>query len=156
MTLFNVLIHTSTVSMGNQLMVDITALRHTFARYEITDIGWCRSGQTVADGCTKPGKFPPLEMFLDTGTLHYEVAQWVVRSPPVSLVRVAYFVGIVGCVELACTTSSCSPLPSTPFCLCSTYTEAFSSGTIKRQHSLLLSGVRTPVIVFSGQRIVAP
>lgn len=55
MSLFNLLIHTSTVSTEKRLMINITTLRQAYERRDITDIGWLRSGGNVAYALMNPG-----------------------------------------------------------------------------------------------------
>lgn len=56
-------------------MIDIVALRQGYDRRYIKDIGWDRSGHNIADSLTKPGPCPSLDIFLQSGQLHLDVAQ---------------------------------------------------------------------------------
>lgn len=69
MSLLNLLIHTWKASPEKRLMNEITAIREDLERRDISDFGWLRSGENVADAFTKPEVYAPLGTLLETGML---------------------------------------------------------------------------------------
>lgn len=77
--LFNVIIKASVIT-GKKLMIDIKAARQTYDSDGISDVGWIRAQDNLADGLAKFKTCTALEKFLDTEQLKTFVEQWVVRS----------------------------------------------------------------------------
>lgn len=118
MSLFNLLIHTSTFSTEKLLMVDITALREAFQLSELSEVGWGRSGHDVAVAMSKPGNCGSLDSFFNSGTLPLYVAQWMVREEANETHKELI---IVRCPVIPDKSGSRKPLPR-PYCLFSPQT----------------------------------
>lgn len=56
MSLFNLLIHLSAVSMQIRLMIYLITLREAFERENSTDVGWLGSDHNLADILTNPAE----------------------------------------------------------------------------------------------------
>lgn len=61
-------------------MVDIFAALEAYEVGDISNVGWIRSHQNVADVLTKFTKCTALCEYLDSGKLTTKVEQWVVRG----------------------------------------------------------------------------
>lgn len=63
-----------------RLMVEITAARESYNRYEISTVGLVAGDVNPADGLTKPGICKPLNELLETSIDSTVVSQWIYRS----------------------------------------------------------------------------
>lgn len=79
MSLFDLLIHTNTISTEKWLVIDINTFRKANERRDITDVGWLRSGQNISNAFTKPGPCHSLSTSLTTRILQLHMAEWMVR-----------------------------------------------------------------------------
>lgn len=61
-------------------MLDIAAERDGFCDMEISDIGFVRNSQNIADGMTKAMAQIRLREVISTGLLSFETQQWIVRN----------------------------------------------------------------------------
>ena len=77
-SLFDVISKGSRTS-EKRLMIDIAAARKGFTKHEISDIGFVRPEQNIADGLKKPMKQTALCNMLLTGMFPVKVEQWIVR-----------------------------------------------------------------------------
>lgn len=57
----------STTTTEKRLIIDVEAARESYARKDISEVGWIRSEENPGDGLTKKGTCEMLETFLDTG-----------------------------------------------------------------------------------------
>lgn len=78
--LFDVITKCSTCR-EKRLLIDIAVVKEAYQKQEISQVGHVFSDQNPADALTKIGNCPALNSILETGQLHLEVNQWVVRSP---------------------------------------------------------------------------
>jgi hypothetical protein len=60
-------------------MLDIACAQDAWTKQDISDIGFIRSAENIADGLTKQMKQASLLKVLDTGQLNVKVEQWIVR-----------------------------------------------------------------------------
>ena len=65
-------------------MLDIAAAREGFRDRVISDIGFVRSHDNVADGLTKQMSQAVLKNVISSGTLAVRPVQWIVRSEEVT------------------------------------------------------------------------
>lgn len=65
-----------------RLMLDIAAAREGFWKHEISDIGFVRSNNNLADGLTKSMKQEALRFSLLSGRVDVLVDQWIIRKKP--------------------------------------------------------------------------
>jgi len=65
-------------------MLEIACTREGFARGDISNIGFVRTGDNFADGLTKQMKTHALYRVLEIGMLKLEPEQWIVRDTPTS------------------------------------------------------------------------
>ena len=63
-----------------RMMIDIAAAREGFKRKEISDIGFVRSSNNIADGLTKAMNQSALLRILSTSTLHVNAEQCIMRN----------------------------------------------------------------------------
>ncbi len=63
-----------------RLMIDLQAVRDAYKAHEISNVGFIRGPNNLADGMTKPFKCDPLNDLLRTGKEIFSVEQWVIRS----------------------------------------------------------------------------
>ncbi len=61
-------------------MLKIAAAREGFRDKVISDIGFVRSSQNLADGLTKPMDRAALREVVSTGQLHPAPEQWIIRK----------------------------------------------------------------------------
>lgn len=78
-SLFKVIIKASTTT-ERRLMIDIRATREAYVREEINDVGWISSEDNIADAMTKLSPCKSLDNLMQTGQLHMQVQQWVIRG----------------------------------------------------------------------------
>ena len=64
-----------------RLLIDIAGLREAYRNRELSNLGWVRSGNNVADALTKDKKDSALHRILTSKTLDIPVAQWIVDGP---------------------------------------------------------------------------
>lgn len=81
-SIFTRLIHTSTVSKENGLMMEIADLCQASGQSEIKDRDWLRTRNNEADSFTKPGMCHTMERYLQFGSLHQDEGESVVLSAP--------------------------------------------------------------------------
>jgi hypothetical protein len=77
-SLFDVMTKRSATS-ERRLMLDIACAQDAWTKQDISDIGFIRSAENIADGLTKQMKQASLLKVLDTGQLNVKVEQWIVR-----------------------------------------------------------------------------
>lgn len=80
-SLFKFIVRSKTTE--RMLMIDVKAAREAFERIEISNMGWIRSDENIADGLTKTGNCKTLEDLINTGILSIEVEQWIGRNDTV-------------------------------------------------------------------------
>ena len=78
-SLFDVISKGSRTS-EKRVMLDIAAAREGFRDKVISDIGFVRSSQNLADGLTKPMAQASLRVVLSTGFLDVKPEQWIIRN----------------------------------------------------------------------------
>jgi len=62
------------------MMLDIAAAREGFKSKVISDIGFVRSSNNIADGLTKSMIQAALYQVLSSGRLHVLPEQWIIRN----------------------------------------------------------------------------
>ena len=82
-SLFDV-ITKNTVTTETRLMVAVRALRESYERMEIGNVGWIRSEWNPADALTKVRENQVLNKLLDKGVISHPTEQWVIRKTTVS------------------------------------------------------------------------
>ena len=78
-SLFDVISKGSRTS-EKRVMLDIAAAREGFRDKVISDIGFVRSSQNLADGLTKKMAQAALQAVLSTGSLDIKPEQWIIRN----------------------------------------------------------------------------
>ena len=63
-----------------RLMIDIAALRQSYSRGEITNIGHVLTANNLADPLTKKTQSKVLEKLMKTGKLDHEVNLWIIHG----------------------------------------------------------------------------
>lgn len=63
-----------------RLMLDIATARESFKNFDISDIGFVRTADNVADGLTKSMKQTAIRHILSEGRLKVRAQQWIVRD----------------------------------------------------------------------------
>jgi len=63
-------------------MLDIACTREGFARGDISNIGFIRTRDNLADGLTKPMNQSALQSVLMSGKLRLQPEQWIIRDAP--------------------------------------------------------------------------
>jgi hypothetical protein len=77
-SLFDVMTKRSATS-ERRLMLDIACAQDAWTKQDISDIGFIRSAENIADGLTKQMKQASLLKVLETSQLDVKVEQWIVR-----------------------------------------------------------------------------
>jgi len=80
-SLFDVISKGSKTS-EKRLMLDIACTREGFARGDISNIGFIRTRDNLADGLTKPMNQSALQSVLMSGKLRLQPEQWIIRDAP--------------------------------------------------------------------------
>lgn len=62
------------------MMLDISAAREGFKDKNISDIGFVRSSQNIADGFTKSMSQASIRQVVATGYLNFTPEQWLIRN----------------------------------------------------------------------------
>lgn len=70
----------STRTKEKRLMIDISAAKQSFERFEISDLGLVRTGNMLADCLTKIMQPQQLMQAIETGKLEHEIEKWVIRD----------------------------------------------------------------------------
>ena len=78
-SLFDVISKGSRAS-EKRMMLDIAAAREGFKEKTISDIGFVRSSQNIADGLTKAMQQSALQTVLTNGFLSVTPEQWIIRN----------------------------------------------------------------------------
>ncbi len=63
-----------------RLMIDISALRQSYTKGEIANIGHVLSKFNIADGLTEKNKGNLLQMLLKTGKIDHPINIWIVHE----------------------------------------------------------------------------
>ena len=77
-SLFDVITQCSQ-TLEKRLMIDLQSVRDAYQCHEISNIGFVRGPNNLADGMTKTGNREQLFNLLRTGKADFEVEQWVLR-----------------------------------------------------------------------------
>jgi len=78
-SLFDVISKGSRTS-GKRMMLDIAATREGFRNKVISDIGFVRSSNNLADGLTKAMSQAALQQVISTGRINVTPEQWIIRD----------------------------------------------------------------------------
>lgn len=62
-------------------MIDICATEGTYDSKVVDELGWIRREFNIADPLTKLDNSEMMKKFMKTGTIDYEVEQYVLRTP---------------------------------------------------------------------------
>lgn len=63
----------------SRVTIDLPAAKQAYDNRDIDDIGRIKTTDKIADRFTKNGKNKSLQVLLDTGILHQNGSQWIVR-----------------------------------------------------------------------------